>query len=113
VKVDTGSGDITLSGVSSPDLKLDTGSGDVDLDLTTDVDAVSNDTGSGSVTLHVPANIGAALDIESSSGGVESEIPLEVTKWGSDRVTGKIGDGKGRIAVETGSGRVRIVKRQK
>jgi len=113
VNVDTGSGSITLSGVSSPDLKLDTGSGDVDLDLVSDVDAVSIDTGSGSVTLHVPADVGAVLDIESSSGGVESDIPLEVTKWGSDRVAGRIGDGKGRIAVETGSGRVRIVKRLK
>lgn len=111
VNVDTGSGDIVLTGISSPELKVDTGSGDVDVDLTNDVDVLVIDTGSGSVTLHVPDNVGAAVDIETGSGGVESDIPLEVTRWGSDRVTGKIGDGKGRIAVETGSGRVRIVKR--
>ena len=113
INVDTGSGEIMLSGIASPEIKLDTGSGSVEVDFTTDVDMLAIDTGSGSVTLYVPENVGASLDIESSSGGVESDIPLEVTRWGSDHVTGKIGDGKGRIAVDTGSGRVRIVKRTK
>lgn len=113
VTVDTGSGDITLTGITSRDINLDTGSGEVDVDVTTDVDQVLIDTGSGSVTLHVPDNMGATLDIESGSGGVESDVPLEVTRWGSDHVTGRIGDGRGRIAVDTGSGRVRIVKRIK
>ncbi|MSR07079.1 MAG: hypothetical protein EXR93_08450 [Gemmatimonadetes bacterium] len=113
INVETGSGDIVLSGISSPDVTLDTGSGAVDLDLASDVDQLAVDTGSGAVTLHVPDNVGASIDIEAGSGGVESDIPLEVTRWGSDRVTGRIGDGKGRIVVETGSGRVKIVKRGK
>lgn len=113
VNVDTGSGDITLTGITSPELNLDTGSGEVDVDVTTDVEKVNIDTGSGSVTLHVPDNVGAMVDIESGSGGVESDMPLEVTRWGSDHVTGRIGDGRGRIVVDTGSGRVRIVKRVK
>jgi DUF4097 and DUF4098 domain-containing protein YvlB len=111
VNVDTGSGSITLSNVATPELNVDTGSGAVEVDLTTDVELMNVDTGSGSVTLHVPENLGATVDIESGSGGVESDIPLEVTRWGSDHVTGRIGDGRGRIVVDTGSGSVRITKR--
>ncbi len=111
VSVSTGSGDVRLSAIASPNLKVDTGSGEVDLDLTTDVDRVDVETGSGSVVLHLPAAIGAQVDIESGSGGVESDIPLEVTTWGRDHVRGTMGDGKGTIAVETGSGKVRIMKR--
>jgi len=111
VNVDTGSGSITLSSVSAPELNVDTGSGEVDVDLATDVVLMNVDTGSGSVTLRVPETLGATVDVESGSGGVESEIPLEVTRWSSDHVMGRIGDGKGRIVVDTGSGRVRIAKR--
>jgi hypothetical protein len=108
VNVDTGSGNIVLSGVTSGDITLDTGSGDVELALTSDVSSLRVDTGSGSVVLRVPETLGAAVDIETGSGGIETDLPLEVTRWGNDRVTGRIGDGNGRIDVETGSGRILI-----
>jgi hypothetical protein len=51
------------------------------------------------------------VDIETGSGGIETDLPLEVTRWGNDRVSGRIGDGQGQIDIETGSGRVRITKK--
>lgn len=111
VNIDTGSGSINLSGVSSSDVRLDTGSGDVGVSLTNDVSLLVIDTGSGSVELQVPPTLGAMLDIETGSGSIETELPLEVTRWGNDQVSGRIGDGNGRVEIETGSGRVRIVRK--
>lgn len=108
LSVDTGSGNIELHGVSATTLSLDTGSGDVDVDLLTDTDDINVDTGSGNVTIGVPANFGSAIDIETSSGDVDSDLPIQVTRRSEDRLLGRIGDGQGRLHVETGSGNVTL-----
>jgi hypothetical protein len=109
--LDLGSGGARLANVSTRDLKLDSGSGTVDLDLATDVDDVRIDSGSGSVTLHVPSTLGASVDIDTGSGGIETDVPIQVTRKERDHLTGSIGDGKGRIVIDGGSGAVRILKR--
>ena len=68
------------------------------------------ETGSGDVVLRVPDNLGAAVDIETGSGDIQTDLPMEVQRWARDHITGRIGDGQGRLDVETGSGDVRIVK---
>jgi hypothetical protein len=108
LKVDTGSGDVSLSGISAKDINLDTGSGEVTLGLTSDAETVKIDTGSGDVTLSVPDSFGATIDIEPGSGGVQSDIPISTRRWSSDHITGTIGDGNGRLRIETGSGGVRL-----
>jgi len=108
LSVDTGSGNIELRGVSATSLSLDTGSGDVTVDLLTDTDDINVDTGSGNVTIGVPANFGSALDIETSSGDVDTDLPIQVTRRSEDRLLGRIGDGQGRLHVETGSGNVTL-----
>ncbi|HSA56195.1 MAG TPA: DUF4097 family beta strand repeat-containing protein [Gemmatimonadaceae bacterium] len=108
LRVDTGSGRVALRGVSSPDIRLDTGSGSVELLLTSDVEQLSIDSGSGGITLGVPESLGAMLSVETGSGGVDFDFPVTVTQRGRGRVTGQIGDGRGRIDIETGSGSVRF-----
>lgn len=108
LSVDTGSGNIELHGVSATTLSLDTGSGDVEVDLLTDTDDINVDTGSGNVTIGVPANFGSAIDIETSSGDVDSDLAIQVTRRSEDRLVGRIGDGQGRLHVETGSGNVTL-----
>jgi lia operon protein LiaG len=110
VDVDVGSGRARLSGIRARDLRLDSGSGSVDVGLVADVESVRIDTGSGSVTLRVPESLGAELDVDSGSGGVSTDIPITVTRRQRDRLVGRIGDGRGRIVIDAGSGGVRIVR---
>jgi hypothetical protein len=110
VDLDTGSGRTRMSRVRTRNLRIDTGSGSVDVGLLDDVDDVKVDTGSGSVTLRVPENLGAELDIDTGSGGISSDIPITVSRRERDRLVGRIGDGRGRIVIDTGSGGVRLVR---
>jgi DUF4097 and DUF4098 domain-containing protein YvlB len=108
VNIDTGSGSIEASGVSASDVTLDTGSGSVEVELLADVDNLEIDTGSGSVTIWVPDDIGARVEMDTGSGGIDLDIPLEVREVKRDYVRGVLGDGDGRIVVDTGSGEIRI-----
>ncbi len=108
LSVDTGSGDVTVAAAAVRDVEVDTGSGDIRIGLTGDVNNLSVDTGSGDIELSAPKSLGAAVDIETSSGEITTEFPLQVTRKGRDGLAGTIGDGKGSIAIETGSGDVTL-----
>jgi lia operon protein LiaG len=110
VSVDTGSGEITLTALRFPRVSLETGSGRVTADLRDDVGDLQVETGSGDIAIKAPPTLGAELEIETSSGDIETDFPLQVTRQGRDHLTGRIGDGKGTIAIETGSGEVKILK---
>jgi len=108
--LDLGSGGATLNNVRSADVNLDSGSGDVDLGLTSDVHSLVVDSGSGDVTLRVPPSLGATIDVDAGSGGLSTEIPMTITHKDGTELSGKIGDGNGRIKIDSGSGRVRLRK---
>lgn len=110
LRVDTGSGGIRLGQVHVPDVYLDTGSGSVEVELLVDVTRLDVDTGSGSVTIRAPENLGAEVDIETGSGGIDVDFPVQVRKVRRDLLTGTIGDGKGRIRIDTGSGSVHLIR---
>lgn len=111
LSVDTGSGEIRLSAVHSPKISLNTGSGGVTADLREDVVSLEVETGSGDIAITAPPTIGAEVEIETSSGDIESDFPLQVTREGRDHMTGRIGNGRGSIAIETGSGEIKLLKR--
>lgn len=112
VDLDAGSGDIRIEGVSAPVMRLDTGSGSVDVTLTGDVDRLELDTGSGDVTIHAPANIGARVDIETGSGRIGGDLIRGLRRDEDEgRVTGTLGDGRGTITVDAGSGDVTFLRR--
>ena len=108
IEIDTGSGGIDLLGSSAREVSLDTGSGSVRAELSGDIDNLEVDTGSGGVTLRLPESLGATLAIETGSGGIEVDFPVSITRRSRDELRGQIGDGSGRIVVDTGSGSVRI-----
>ena len=111
LKIDTGSGAVTASSIRSKDVNIDTGSGGVQLDLLSDLASLYVDTGSGDVTVRIPAAFGAMVDIETSSGDIDlQDVVMKTTRLEEDHVVGEIGDGKGRVKIETGSGGVRIVR---
>jgi DUF4097 and DUF4098 domain-containing protein YvlB len=108
IVIDTGSGGIDLLRSGARDVRLDTGSGSVEAELGTVIDRLVVDTGSGSVSLRLPENLGATLEIETGSGGIEVDFPVAITRRARDELRGTIGDGRGRITIDTGSGSVRI-----
>lgn len=110
VGVDTGSGSIELERVTAPVVSLDTGSGSIDIELMNDIDRLDADTGSGSVTVRAPAGLGATVEIETGSGGIDLDFPLEVRTVRRDHVRGTIGDGRGEINIDTGSGSIRLIR---
>jgi lia operon protein LiaG len=112
LSIDTGSGDIQLTSLTAPQVSLQTGSGSVAADLSGEVWNVSVETGSGDITLKAPPTLGAEVDIETSSGDIETDFEVAVTRHARDHMTGRIGDGRGKIAIETGSGGIKLVKAQ-
>jgi lia operon protein LiaG len=120
--VDTGSGDVTASevksdglsidtAVSAPEITVETGSGGITADLRTNPTALSVETGSGNIRITAPQTLGAEVDIETSSGEVESDFPLQVTRHSREHLVGTIGNGRGKIQIETGSGDVRLLRK--
>jgi len=111
VRVETGSGDIEATASSGDDLSFETGSGNVNVALIATFRSVRIETGSGDVTLKVPPTLGAEVDLDTGSGGIDlGGLSLQVRRIAHDHVTGTLGDGKGRLSVETGSGNVHLQK---
>ena len=109
--VETGSGSIDVTGSSGDDVSFDTGSGNVDVTLVTAFRSLKVETGSGDVTLRVPPSVGAEVDLDTGSGDIDlGGLTLQVRRIEHDHVSGTLGDGKGRLSVETGSGNVRLQK---
>ena len=110
IRIDTGSGDIELTSVTSPVLTLETGSGQIAAELSGPLRELAVETGSGDISVRAPASLAAEIEIETASGGIETDFPLQVTRHSRDHVVGRIGEGTGRVAIETGSGDVRLLR---
>jgi hypothetical protein len=110
IVADVGSGGVRLAGVKTQKLHLETGSGGSDVELLTPVDDVQIEAGSGGVTLRLPASLGATVDIETGSGGIDTEFDVKVSRIERRALRGTVGDGRGRIRIESGSGNVRLLK---
>ncbi len=108
LKVDVGSGGIRMTSVRATDVRVDAGSGGVQLSLVNSPTSANIEAGSGGVTLTVPAELSAELDIESGSGGIDTDFPLRTNRLERNRVRGTVGQGEGRIRIETGSGPIRL-----
>ncbi len=63
----------------------------------------------GSVTLTLPAAVGAVVEGTMVNGDFESDFPMLVEAgrtWGPKRFEGRIGDGGGRLSIETVNGSI-------
>ena len=108
LSVDTGSGHIRFDRLTATDILCDTGSGSVTLELLSDVESLDVDTGSGSVRLTVPETFGAEVEFDTGSGGIDVDLPARIAEAKRDYFRGTIGDGDGRVVVDTGSGGISI-----
>lgn len=110
LKIDVGSGGLRLDRVKSPRVEVDAGSGRTSLDLLSVVDRLHIESGSGGVEVRLPSSQGADVDIETGSGGIDSDFAVQTTRMQRNHIHGKIGDGRGSIKIEAGSGGVRLIK---
>ncbi|QJR34550.1 DUF4097 family beta strand repeat-containing protein [Gemmatimonas groenlandica] len=108
LSVDVGSGSVRLGSVSANDVSVDAGSGGVSIDMVSSPSSVSVDAGSGGVTLALPENFGADVDIETGSGSITTDFAVRTRTLERRHLRGTIGNGAGRVVVETGSGSVRL-----
>ncbi|MEO8227643.1 MAG: DUF4097 family beta strand repeat-containing protein [Gemmatimonadota bacterium] len=109
--VDTGSGSVRLAAISASRASLDTGSGTIEIDSDGRLEEVTAETGSGDITIRAPGSLSAAVDIETSSGSIDSDFDIAITRREEDHIVGRIGSGNGRIRLESGSGDVRLVRK--
>jgi lia operon protein LiaG len=110
LKADVGSGGLRLDRVKATRVSIDAGSGSTQLELLTVVEHLDVDAGSGGVEVRLPGAQGADIDIETGSGGIESDFAVQTTHLERHHLRGKIGDGRGNIKIEAGSGTVRLIK---
>lgn len=102
-----GSGSINLAGVAAGEVKADARSGSVDLVLASDAD-LEIGTGSGGVTVTLPRTFGARMEIQTGSGGITVDGAVSNRRTGRGTFQGSVGDGRGTVEIQTGSGAVRI-----
>jgi lia operon protein LiaG len=110
INIDTGSGDIELTAVTCPELALETGSGNISTDVRGPVRDLALETGSGDISVRAPATLAGEVEIETASGEIETDFQVQVTRHARDHMVGTIGNGVGRVAIETGSGDIRLLK---
>jgi lia operon protein LiaG len=110
IHVDTGSGDVELTAVTCPEVTLDTGSGSISAELRGPVRDLAFETGSGDISVRAPASLAGEVEIETASGEIETDFPIQITRHARDHIMGRLGEGKGRVAIETGSGDVRLLR---
>jgi DUF4097 and DUF4098 domain-containing protein YvlB len=109
VTAGAGSGDISVIGALA-DLQLRTGSGDLQVEGNPALKSYWElHTGSGGVGLRVPPGASFRLVARSSSGRIETSIPVVIEeKTSKHELRARVGDGGARVEVETSSGEITL-----
>jgi hypothetical protein len=110
----TGDGKILASGRFE---RLDLGTGDGSIEVTAAEGSRVSErwrlhTGDGSVTLRVPEKLGFDFDLKTGDGSISVDPP-EVSNGNKseNRYRGRVGSGGSLLAVDTGDGSIRLLRR--
>lgn len=108
---DAASGDVVADGLTGS-TSIDTTSGDIELTFAAlgHGASIHVDSTSGDVSLRVPGGVGYVGKLDTHSGGIESELPGELSKRG--RSYRLAGPGNVNINVSTTSGSIQVLKAQ-
>jgi len=107
------SGDATMREVDGS-VDASSSSGDIEVLIIPVLDrSFSLSTSSGDiVAYYVPVKgFGFQLDVRTSSGSIEGDLPIKVTRADRRRLQGTVGSGAARMDIETASGDVTITER--
>lgn len=106
--LETSNGNVTLSGVKGTfDAEMSNGQIVFDGEL---VPGGSNRlyTSNGVVDVTFRGTPSVSVDITTSNGDIETQIPIEATTLRDDHVVGKIGGGEASLTIRTSNGDVRV-----
>lgn len=111
VDLHAGSGNIEVRGVNGG-LRAETGSGDITVEGTQTASWEIR-AGSGNVKVRLPQNAAFDADINTSSGSIDTEVPIEMTVQGRVQsphksLHGKVHGGGPTLSIHTGSGDIHL-----
>ena len=95
ITLKTGSGDIETANLKAEQLTAEAGSGDIDVELATAASPVSLRTGPGEVSVRLPQDTVYAVDTVTGSGDTEVSVPTNP-------------DGTSTLRIRTGSGDITV-----
>lgn len=110
------SGGLTLADGSLTVLEADNVSGQISADVAlADGGAMRIGTISGDVTVRLPADSSAAVRLHSTTGNIRSEFDSlrPDTPYWSHTVSGNVGEGSGKVSVNSVSGAVTLLRRRR
>lgn len=112
IGVSTSYGRINCQQITTSDLTARSGSGNIDIacSQSTPPEIVAEVvTSYGSIDFAAPPNFSGQVDLKTSYGSIRTDLPITVAGEVSKKhIQGKIGDGKGRLHLESSSGSVKI-----
>ncbi|GGZ89418.1 DUF4097 family beta strand repeat-containing protein [Streptomyces bluensis] len=109
------SGDLTVIEGSCPTVKADSVSGSIilDLDPTNSPTDLGLTSVSGEIAIRLPQPADAEVEANTASGTITNAFDdLRVSgPWGAHKITGRLGEGKGRLRATTISGSIALLRR--
>ncbi|MEV6586730.1 DUF4097 family beta strand repeat-containing protein [Streptomyces acidicola] len=109
------SGDLTVIEGSCPTVKADSVSGSIilDLDPTSSPTDVGLTSVSGEIAIRLPHPADAEVEANTASGTIANAFDdLRVSgPWGAHKITGRLGEGKGKLRATTLSGSIALLRR--
>lgn len=108
--LNTVNGSVRVAAQGAP-VRVNTVNGSVEVDFDGPLESAELETVNGSVTVACSRDSSFRFDLQTVNGKIRSDFP-DVTvegKWGPKEARGAVAGGKGRLAVETVNGEVRIV----
>jgi len=108
----TSYGRITGRQLTTPDLLAKSGSGDLDIVCSDSPAGMTADlvTSYGSIDFTAPPGFGGKVDLSTSYGSVKTERPITISgKVSKKELRGTVGQGTGKLHLETGSGSISLL----
>ncbi|MHC4155683.1 MAG: DUF4097 family beta strand repeat-containing protein [Planctomycetota bacterium] len=112
VDLDTSYGSVTCRNITSTDIKAESSFGNIEIHCSPATPAQINadvKTSYGSIEFEAPEGFSGAVDLETSFGSIETKLPVTVKgRISKDRIRGAIGQGNGRLRLNTSFGSIRM-----
>jgi len=110
--ISTAYGRIACRQLTTADLNANSGSGNIDIAFSdsTPAEITANVvTSYGSIDFETPPNFAGQVDLSTSYGSIRTDLPITITgEISKKKLTGTIGQGKGKLYLKTSSGSIKI-----
>lgn len=112
INIHTSFGRITCRQITSTDLTAGSNSGNIDIICSDSTPAEINanvTTSFGSIDFVAPSGFSGQVELATNLGSINTNLPITITgEVSNKKLTGKIGEGKGKLHLETKSGSIKI-----